>query len=235
MEPDGRTALHIAAARTGAPAQAACELLIARGADVNGACKGGYTPLLAAVEANSPSMMKWLLTHGADARQLCGSEWGAIHLAVRLGLESCVLALLQHDDGLKAQEDGQGFTPLATAAEVGAEQIALLLLDRGADVNQAGAPETRRITALMVATYHKRDAMVKLLLEHGAGVNMQDANGHTPLHIASLLNEGGLIPPLLHAGADTALRDNSGRTAEQLATDKSSDEVLRQFAVLAHA
>lgn len=52
-------------------------------------------------------------------------------------------------------------------------------------------------------------------------------------HIAALLNAGFLIPTLLHAGADTAIKDNAGRTAEQLATEKSSDEVLKHFAVLA--
>jgi len=51
-------------------------------------------------------------------------------------------------------------------------------------------------------------------------------------HIASLLNAGHLIPPLLHARADVSIKDNSGRTAEQLAHDKSSDEVLKQFSVL---
>jgi hypothetical protein len=39
--------------------------------------------------------------------------------------------------------------------QVGNGEIASLLLDRGADVNQQGSPE-RRITALMVATYHKQ-------------------------------------------------------------------------------
>jgi hypothetical protein len=55
----------------------------------------------------------------------------------------------------------------------------------------------------------------------------------TRSHIASLLNAGHLIPPLLHARADTSIRDNAGRTAEQLAQEKSSDEVLKQFAILA--
>jgi len=104
-----------------------------------------------------------------------------VHLAVRLGLESCVLVLLQHDESLQQQEDGQGFTPLATAAEVGNEEIAQLLLDRGVDVNQQGSPQKRRITALMVATYHKQEGMIRLLIDSGADVNLQDANGHTPL------------------------------------------------------
>lgn len=60
------------------------------------------------------------------------------------------------DEALRDIEDEQGFTPLATAAEVSNEEIATLLLDRGADVNQVGSPQKRRITALMVATYHKQ-------------------------------------------------------------------------------
>lgn len=60
---------HIAAARCGHQAQDACELLLSRGADINAACKGGRTPLLAAIESNSPSMIKWLLGKGADPRR----------------------------------------------------------------------------------------------------------------------------------------------------------------------
>ncbi len=69
-------------------------------------------------------------------------------------------------------------TPLP---QVGNEDIAQLLLDRGVDVNRQGSPQKRRITALMVATYHKQEGMIKLLLDSGADINLQDANGHTPL------------------------------------------------------
>ncbi len=47
-----------------------------------------------AVEANSPSMIKSLLEKGANIKQPMSSGWMAIHYAVRLGHESCVLALL---------------------------------------------------------------------------------------------------------------------------------------------
>lgn len=125
------------------------------------------------------------------------------------------------------EEDEQGLTPLHTAAELGATEIAEHLLDRGADLNHAGEP--RCITALHVASYHNQGDMVQLLLEKGIKVNVQDANGHTPLHIAALLNNYHLIGPLLAAGVDVSLKDKSGKTAQQLALDKGSDDVLRQL------
>lgn len=63
-------------------------------------------------------------------------------------------------------------------------------------------------------------------------VNCQDANGHTALHIAALLNHHHLIGPLLAAGVDASLIDKSGRSAHDLALDKGSDDVLRQLDAL---
>jgi ankyrin repeat protein len=61
---------------------------------------------------------------------------------------------------------------------------------------------------------------------------VQDANGHTALHVSALLNHAHLIGPLLAAGIDTNLIDNSGRSAHRLALDKGSDDVLRQLDAL---
>lgn len=71
--------------------------------------------------------------------------------------------------------------------------------------------------------------MVQFLIDRGINVNVQDANGHTPLHIAALLNHHHLIGPLLAADIDVGLIDKSGRTAQQLALEKGSDDVLRQL------
>jgi ankyrin repeat protein len=53
-----------------------------------------------AVESNSPSCIKWLLEKGADPKAATHSGWQAIHLALRLGHESCVLMLLQEVGGM---------------------------------------------------------------------------------------------------------------------------------------
>jgi ankyrin repeat protein len=108
---------------------------------------------------------------------------------------------------------------------VGAADLAETLLDAGADLQAAREP--RRISALHVATYHNRPELVALLLDRGIAVSLQDANGHTPLHIAALLNRSHLIGPLLAAGVDAGLRDRSDRTAQQLALDKGSEDVVR--------
>lgn len=142
-----------------------------------------------------------------------------------------VVCCVGQDQDCLHWQDEQGLTPLHTAAEVGNEELGSLLLDQGADVSNTGRDD-RHITALHVATYHNQDHMVKLLLEKGVDVNVQDANGHTALHVAALLNRAKLIPLLLHAGSDVKLIDKHNKTAEQLAYDKSSDEVIRQFDVL---
>jgi len=208
----------------------ATEVLLDAGADIDCRDENGMTPLMLAVESNSPSMMKWLLDHKSNPQLTSTSGWKAIHLAIRLGHESCVLLLLQEGVATVDEEDANGLTPLDTAAEVGNEDIACILLDKGADVSYVG--EKRKITALHVATYHNQAEMVKLLLDKGVTVNAQDANGHTAMHIAALLNHASLIPLLLGAHVDISLQDQRGRTAEQLAMQSGSDDVVRQFDVL---
>ncbi len=73
---------------------------------------------------------------------------------------------------------------------------------------------------------------MKLLIDKGVDVSAQDANGHTALHVASLLNHGHLVGPLLSAGIDVSRVDRKGKIAEDLAGDKGSDSVLRQFSIM---
>jgi ankyrin repeat protein len=72
-----------------------------------------------------------------------------------------------------------------------------------------------------------KDGIFRLLLEHGADINVQDNNGRTPLYVASL--NGGLevVRLLLELGADVKAKRNNGETAFQVAADRGHDEVVK--------
>lgn len=65
-------------------------------------------------------------------------------------------------------------------------QIVSLLLTNRADVNQR-APQNFQ-TALMVAAKNNDAQMTKILLGHGADVNLETLNGQTALHLAAMNN-----------------------------------------------
>ena len=54
---------------------------------------------------------------------------------------------------------------------------------------------------------------VRLLVDRGADVNAQDANGWSPLHFAAQASSGECTDVLLRAGANATLKDSHGNTA----------------------
>lgn len=104
---------------------------------------------------------------------------------------------------------GYGFDPTETAA---------VLLRAGADVN-VKAENNYGSTALMWATNPR---LTKLLLAHGAAVDLQDHAGETALMHDAQIGTVGAVQALIAAGADVNARDHRGQTALGLA--KSWDD-----------
>lgn len=67
-------------------------------------------------------------------------------------------------------------------------------------------------TPLHYAVTYGADAMVGLLVDHGADVNAPDNTGLTPLHVAAMLNRRDEAKALLEQGADINARDEFGDT-----------------------
>jgi ankyrin repeat protein len=59
--------------------------------------------------------------------------------------------------------------------------------------------------------------MTRLLVEHGANLNMQTVNGCTALHIAANGGHIECVHILLDAGAEIDLKNKTGHTAAKLA------------------
>src|SRR5205814_487279 len=88
---------------------------------------------------------------------------------------------------------------LALAATAGRDDMAALLLERGADVNRRSSEGA---TALHAAAGQGHAATVRLLLNAGAEARAANDRGVTPLHVAAMRGHREAAAALLEAGAD---------------------------------
>lgn len=113
------------------------------------------------------------------------------------GRVSEVKQLLQSGAPVDAT-DVNGWTALLYALQDGHDEIARLLIDAGANVNQ----DTLLGTPLMVAAYRGRAEMIELLVFRGAKVNFADEEGHRALSSAAVAGRTNILGQLLTLGAD---------------------------------
>jgi|GEM_PF-1263561 len=117
-----------------------------------------------------------------------------------------------------------GHTPMTIAAAWGHTGVVLLLLDRGASVDQQNEDG---VSALQCAASTDKSELVKLLLDRMADVNHRDKAGRTPLFDAACSK----CPPenarlLLSKGADINATDNKGKTAFYYAQANANQAVM---------
>jgi len=99
---------------------------------------------------------------------------------------------------------------LVEAALAGDEGSVVRMLAVGADVNERDA---RGVTALHLAAWIERPAILALLLNAGADVHAVAVGTlETPLHMAGKARDSGIARALLDAGADVDARQATGAT-----------------------
>jgi ankyrin repeat protein len=207
------------------------ELLLKRGANVNVRGAEGRTMLLIALSRlqnnyNIPSIVKFLLTHGADVNAQDDSLTTSLHLAAQRVQLGAVQILLEHGADANAKSN-YGSTPLCMLLynsqykdKDNLVNLALLLLKHGAEVNRG---VIGRETPLHLATRWGPGNLVETLLEYGADANAENINGEAPLHILleSRINGQGDVPNLtlllLKHGAEVDRRDHANMTPLHLA------------------
>jgi ankyrin repeat protein len=187
-------------------------LLVAAGANVRVRTALGNTPLLlAARRAGNSRTVRLLLERGADATERNAAGVSPILAAAASGDVEAVHLLLdagaRADDFPESKQPGvtdvaAGMrTPLMWAALHNNVRMARLLLERGADPNQA----TYFGNPLSHACWHDSFEAAELLIAHGANVNGRDTLANfTPLHWAAGTESPrpDLVKLLLAHGAD---------------------------------
>ena len=120
------------------------------------------------------------------------------------------------DDGHKADESGDSWTPLIWASRSGSIEAINLLLDAGADVNQAGSTgDDWDATPLQHAILQRQPAAVRVLLDRGADLNKGGGpqGSLAPLFLAAGDTDPAILTLLLAHGADPTVEDEHGATA----------------------
>ena len=116
------------------------------------------------------------------------------------------------------------------ALEGGAQAVAAWLYEGGGV--DAGCAEHHDATLLMAAAGGGQEAVVRILLQRGASVNLQGSDGLTALMCAAYNGHTTIVQALLDAKADTSLQDDKyGWTALEMTKPfkrTATAQVLRQ-------
>ncbi len=151
---------------------------------------------------------KWPLT-GLGNPKIATS---ALLKSCETGDREAVALLLKHGASPNSTLSYSG-TPLSRAIDYNHIEIAKILLKSGAKVD---------FTAIVFAVggyrRHTNLAQLKLLLDHVANVNIQNAEGDTPLHFAVKSGNNEIISLLTAKGASPNLKNSKGISPFDLAS-----------------
>lgn len=211
------------------------ELLLA-GANVNfQEQKYNYTPLHAAASFGIKEVVRVLLEHNANVFAETKSGRFPAEIAAGRGHTDAVLMIREKAAQLLTNAQERFSTMIGSLVDFTKPDKQLtheqdrdlrICLMAGADINTYqkisffdGTVKTENL--LIDATIGLKSWLVEWLLKHNAQVNVRDADGNTPLHIAAETGKKIMVEDLLAAGADVTLKNNAGETAVQYAEKKS--------------
>jgi len=233
----GVTPLHLACTNRSAPM---VERLLAAGANANAALLNGETVLMTCARAGARAAVEVLVAHGADVNakehehDQTALMWAAAErhpdvvrllVGARADIRARSRTYAQTVVGEQTQRAGReelnytvlrgGATALLFTARAGDPESARLLLDAGANPNEA---QPDGVSALVLAAHSGNGRVAALLLEDGADPNAF-GTGYTALHAAILRSDLDLVKALLARRADPNLRMTKGTPMRRDTTD----------------
>ena len=201
-------------------------------------------PLHCAAESGNVFGVALLLKYGADPYCITGDadKQQAIHLATRIDHITVCEALITHEAHLNASErggrspitsvDSHTNQPIHIAAYRGYHEMVLYLLQNSASVQAKGEFVRSALHRVVMIRGNNYLAVVTVLLENKAEVDLQNTLGRTPFHCATYKDTANdksnfkVAEILLRNGASMNLQDKLGNTALHYWAARSYDSRL---------
>ena len=226
------------------------QLLVEHGADVN-AWSQGETPLMLAARSANQETYDFLYPLVSDEIRLIGDRDAEKEMAktirrrtreknkeVEKLIDAAMYGNLKQvqqliSDGVEINSIAVcNRTALSLAIQGGHISVIQALLDAGADPNLADetddglADKSPLMEAASTFFATNRGDMVRLLIEHGADLNQQDAEGQTALMRALEFSDMDVIETLIKAGANLDIQDQEGNTVLMMAELSKSTKIV---------
>jgi len=173
--------------------------LLALGACVNATNSGGETAMANAVRSSNQPLIRYLVSQGAKVE------------IVNVRSQTIVMLAASHSD----DETLQLVCNLAPA-----------LRDARDQVGNGAVTYALFDTSRFLGNSKPFQRKLEVLVSHGYDVNVTNRSGITPLIYASQSCDVETVKALLLRGADSNVRDSTGKTALEWAVTKQCDEVV---------
>ncbi|KAK9404618.1 protein phosphatase 1 regulatory subunit 12B [Crotalus adamanteus] len=216
--------------------------LLARGARLNTANVDGLTALHQACIDENLDMVKFLVEYGANVNQQDNEGWTPLHAVASCGYLNIAEYLISHGANVAAV-NSEGEVPSDLAEEAAMKDLLLEQVKKqGVDLDQARKAEEQQMlqdarqwlnrrkieerkhprtgaTALHVAAAKDYCEVMRLLIQAGFNVNIQDNDGWTPLHAAAHWGVKEACTILAEALCDMDIRNKLGQTPFDVADE----------------
>ncbi|XP_028590464.2 protein phosphatase 1 regulatory subunit 12B isoform X2 [Podarcis muralis] len=216
--------------------------LLARGARLNTANVDGLTALHQACIDENLDMVKFLIEYGANVNQQDNEGWTPLHAVASCGYLNIAEYLISHGANVAAV-NSEGEVPCDLAEEAAMKDLLLEQVKKqGLDLDQARKAEEQQMlqdarqwlnrrkiedrkqprtgaTALHVASAKGYSEVMRLLIQAGYDVNVQDNDGWTPLHAAAHWGVKEACSILAEALCDMDIRNKLGQTPFDVADE----------------
>ena len=204
------------------------QLLLERGALVdmpNNDGRGTFA-LFVASRLGHLDVVKLLLDHGAELDKQTSDGFSAL-MGASIDGHCDVMELLISKGANVNMQASSGISSLMVASEGGHCNAAALLIENGAEMDLQASHHGG--FALLAASQGGHCDVVQLLATKGAKLNMQAHNGFTPIIMALSQGKKEAAMLLIELGADTSIRDNSGKDAMDWACVMGNDDIVSRL------